>query len=392
VKYNDVRECANHGAALLAEVCRSMESGATPVNDLTGGLDSRLVASCSPRGDGPMQVTVSGGPHDPDVRLAKQVCDSIGWGCHVLPRQPAWSPAERWEYFRKAVLLNDGEFAGHEGDATLLVKTELARTFDLSITGGMGEIVRDFFWIQELTGLGQPKLDVERVFRYRFSSRFSDPPADLFDEDAIGGYIADEIAAAARVANQGGEETPNTAKLDALYIWKNSGHIGRYLGSSNSALTNIAPIGTRPVLEFALSVPFRYRLRGNLTRNMIWARSPKLAALPAEAGGSARPFTPLRPDLYVRHGVGFLSRGICKARVLAIQRGLLPRPPGSITQAFRLYLQDQGYLDPSQLRSAWLYRADGLDRFLSAARRGEIPERASLYALASVELVCRAIE
>jgi hypothetical protein len=128
---------------------------------------------------------------------------------------------------------------------------------------------------------------------------------------------------------------------------------------------------------------------------MIWARSPKLAALPTEAGGSAHPFTLLRPDLYVRHGVDFLGRGIRKASALAIQRGLLPRSPNGITpakEAFRLHLQDQGYLDPAQLSSAWLYRAEGLDRFLAAARRGEISEPASLYALASVELVCRAIE
>jgi hypothetical protein len=395
LKYEDVRECANHGTSILTAVCSSIESGATPVNDLTGGLDSRLVASCSPRGDGPMQVTVSGGPDDPDVRLAKEICGSLGWGCHILPAPPAWSPAERWEYFTKAVLLNDGELAGQEGDAPLLGKTELARTFDLSVTGGMGEILRDFFWRQQLTGLGQPELDVERVFRYRFSSRFSDPPAGLFEEDAVGQFIADEIAAATRVANEGGMDTPNTAKLDAMYIWKMSGHVGRYLGSSNAALTNVAPIGTRPVLEFALSVPFRYRLRGNLIRNMIATGSPELAALSTDTGGSARPYSPVHPELYLRHGLDFLSRGIRKTRQLAIRRGILPRPRVSVTQdteAFRLHMRDEGYLDPSELSSAWLYRAEGLERFLAAARRGDIPAPAALYALASVELVCRAVE
>jgi hypothetical protein len=342
-----------------------------------------------------MQVTVSGGPDDPDVRLAKEICASLGWGCHHLPVPPNWSPAERWEYFRKAVLLNDGELAGHEGDAPLLGKTELARTFDLSVTGGMGEILRDFFWRQQLTGLGRPELDVERVFRYRFSSRFSNPPVGLFDQGAIGEYMADEIAAATRVANEGGNETPNTAKLDAMYIWKSSGHVGRYLGSSNHAIASIAPIGTRPVLEFALSVPFRYRLRGNLIRNMIDARSAEIAALPTEFGGSARPFSPLRPGLYLRHGLDFLSRGIRKTRDLATQRGILPRPHASITrdaEAFGLSMRDQGYLDPSNLSSAWLYRAEGLEHLLAAARRGEVVDSTSLYALASVELVCRAIE
>jgi hypothetical protein len=72
----------------------------------------------------------------------------------------------------------------------------------------MGEILRDFFWRQQLTGLGRPELDVERVFRYRFSSRFSNPPVGLFDQAATGEYMADEIAAATRVANEGGNETP----------------------------------------------------------------------------------------------------------------------------------------------------------------------------------------
>jgi hypothetical protein len=185
------------------------------------------------------------------------------------------------------------------------------------------------------------------------------------------------------------------AKLDAMHIWKMSGHVGRYLGSSNSALTNVVPIGCRPALEFALSVPFRYRSRGDLIRNMIAARSTELASLPTEFVGSARPFSPLRPDLYLRQGLDFLTPGIRKTRDLATQRGLLPRPHVSITrdtEAFRLHMGDQSALDPSNLSSAWLYEADGLERFLVAARRGEISGSTSLHVLASVELVCRAVE
>jgi hypothetical protein len=394
VEYRDIRDCASQGAAVLAAVCSSVESGARPVNDLTGGLDSRLVASCSPHGDDRLQVTVSGATDDPDVVLAQGICSSLGWDCRHLPI-PNWDPAERWEYFTRAVLLNDGELGGHEGDAPLLGKTELARSFDLSVTGGMGEILRDFFWRQQLTGLGRPELDVERVFRYRFSSRFTDPPAGLFEDDATDAYIADEIAAATRVANQGGSDRPNTAKLDAIYVWKMSGHVGRYLGSSNSALTNVAPIGTRPMLEFALSVPYRYRLRGKLVRHMIADRSADIASLPTDTGGSARPFSVSNPDLYVKYGLDFLNRGTRKAKALAVRRGVLPKPRVSSTpdaEAFRRHMCDAGLLDPAALSSAGLYRAEGLERFLTAARRPDAVEPAALYALASVETTCRAVD
>ncbi|WP_131808451.1 hypothetical protein [Mycolicibacterium elephantis] len=394
--YSDVQECAKHGVSILTEVCNSINREATPVLDLTGGLDSRLVASCSHNGNDPLHVTVSGEPNDIDVQIATSISRKLGWHCYRLPT-PDWDAEQRWQYFRRAVFLNDGELAGHEGDSQLLGKTEIAKMFGVSVTGGMGGILRDFLWQQELWGLGRTRLNVERVFRYRFSSKYTDVPVTLFEKNAVDDYIETELATASQIANQS-ETSANTAKLDALFIWKESGHVGRYLGSSNSALTNVAPIGTRPVLEFALSVPFHYRLRGKLQRHMISAGSHQLAAMKTSYGGSAEPYSLLRPDLYARHLLWFLGRAARKSHSLAVQRGFPSSAPAGTKQAgrkvdeFRRYLADQRYFDPSHLSSASLYSPEGLERFLATAQGNDFIGPSSLYAFASIELICRAMD
>lgn len=382
--YRDARDCVEHGAETLAAVCDS--AGGNPVFDLTGGLDSRLVAACSRVTD----VTVSGESGETDVRLARRISNELGWRLHHLA-PPDWTFPQRWEYFSKAVLLNDGEFAGHEGDTQILGKEQLAETFDLAITGGMGEMLRDFFWQQELTGLGRPELDVARVFRYRFSANYTHAPASMFGDGWIGDYIAEETAAAQRVADQS-KDSPNTAKLDALYIWKNSGHVGRYLGSSNAAITGLVPIGTRPVLEYALSVPFKYRLRGNLTRRIITARSPRLAALPTAYGGPANPIEPRHPSLYVHNGLYSLGRAARKAWSLAAKRAPWPSPeePTVADGDFHCCLRGHGFLNHERLSSAHLYDEETLSGLLADADRLRVPYPI-LSAFASVELLCRSV-
>lgn len=390
--YKDIRECAHEGSSILSEVCRSAEAETRPVLDLTGGLDSRLIASCSSLSEDPLDVTVSGNADDADVLLAQSISRQFGWRCHHLPT-PAWNIADRWNYFTKAVLLNEGELAGHQGDSQLLGKTQLAASFDLAETGGMGEILRDFFWKQELCGLRSPRLDIERVFRYRFSSNFSTPPPRLFAPGVIEDYFATEVAAARKVAH-GAESSTKTQKLDVLYIWKNSGHVGRYLGSSNAALTNIAPIGTRPVLEFALSVPYRFRLRANLVRHMIAMRSPSLARFPTTYGSSAQPLSLRRPADLIQVGADFTGRSIRKIRAVAVHRRETPPSQPSMSdpslEAFRRHLQENGLLEPSNLLSASFYDPSGLESALADARQGRVTESTFLYAIASIELVVRA--
>jgi hypothetical protein len=393
-KYDRVEDCAEHGSELLEEACGAIEaSSARSVYDLTGGLDSRLVVSAATSASSVHDVTVTGAFDSVDVRLSKMIAEELGWTWHHFPIPPEWN-GSRWDYFRKAVFLNDGEMPGHNGDGTLHRKKEVSRLFDVSITGGLGELLRDFFWQQEISGLGtSSELNLDRVFRYRFSSNFSRVPSDLFDVGFLRKYISGELETANAVISEE-PDSPKTMKLDALYIWKNSGHVGRYLGSSNAMLTTLAPIGLRPVIEFGLSVPYRYRLRGNLARHMILRQSNTLAGLPTAYGGSAKPYSALRPDRYLQHGLYFLSRAVRKARQIAVQRGILPSAglTNMDDQVFRSHVEGLGFFITSNLVSAPLYKPEGLENFLGFLQRGEPANFDQIYALVSVELVCRALE
>jgi hypothetical protein len=396
-EYRCIEDCADAGSDILTRTCSSIErSFNRPVFDLTGGLDSRVVVSASSNTIKRPQVFVTGPRDDLDVRISENIAEGLGWEWNYLPTPYDWAD-NRWNFFRKAVFLNDGEIPGHMGDRVIFGKTWLSRRFDGSITGSLGELLRDFFWQQQLTGLGKTsQLDLTHVFRYRFSANFLKLPPELFQSDLLEEYVSSEIATANTIVSKE-PDSLNTMKLDALYLWKNSGHFGRFLGSSTSVLTTIAPIGLRPMVEFALSVPFRYRLRGNLIRHMITRQNNTLARYPTTYGVSAEAHSMIRIDRHIQHGLYFLSRAIKKARQIVTQNPLLSIGSGAdaVTledKQFRMRLNDLGYLHASNLVSAPLFNAEGLEVLLNQARLGRAVSPNHLYALATIEMVCRAID
>src|SRR3712207_6613890 len=71
VSYGSIREAADAAAAVVVDRVARYATSASPVLcDLTGGLDSRLVASAASTAGLKFTVTVNGLPDHQDVRIA----------------------------------------------------------------------------------------------------------------------------------------------------------------------------------------------------------------------------------------------------------------------------------------------------------------------------------
>lgn len=394
VRYRNLNEAIEDGVGRMRGCCESIRNTfALPIMDLTGGLDTRLVAAGMLRGEGDrLHVTVSGPPDNIDVRIAHQAARLFGWD--MLPFAPSarWGD-ERWPLFQQGVALSDGELTGNRVDHVMAVKRVIRDAGGVAVTGGGGEMFRDFFWQQEFLRIGRTShLDIARLIRYRFFFNGYFERA-LLGSDWHRDFLATEIDTIRQIADLE-PDALNTAKLDAIYVWKTGGHVGRYGAASMPLAISISPLATRDLVEYAIGVPWRYRRRGRLVRGLITKMSPRLAKLPTTNGSSAEPLSLLSPLQLLKYGASSARTLVRKVSQLLTGRSLLRDPsaskydPSPDIELARV-LKDEGMLRPENLLSAGLYPPDGLADFLGRAARPDFTRHQQLQVLVSLELVCR---
>lgn len=393
VFYRKIEDAAEQAVYILRSCCRGIRKlFSNAICDLTSGLDSRLVVSAFTEPGSYMNVTVNGDDDHLDVVVASQIAQHFGWTCFRGSRPTNWGQL-RWPYFQKAAVLTEGELAADHADATLMGKARLAKEFDASLTGGMGEICRDFFWQQEFFKIGKTcHLDVARLCRYRFFFNCR-PDMSLFKRDWRKQYMHEQVNLAQQIADLA-PDACNTAKLDTLYIWKNCGHVGRYVGACFPIIPSMVPLGTQPFVEFCMSVPYQYRLGGKLVRHIITKTHPDLAKFPTWYGGSAEPLCIRKPVNYVPYLTNVFKKGVRKAGQLTIKKPIFKDPCAhrvhrSDDIAFLNILQTEGWLDIDNLKTSNLYDPDGLQNFLKQARSSKFNLFSQLYPIISLELLCR---
>ena len=221
-----------------------------------------------------------------------------------------------------------------------------------------------------------------RLLRYRFFPAVR-PNLGLFHADWRADYVADQVRTAAAIAGLA-PDALNTQKLDAIYLWKSSGHVGRYAGAVWPLLASPAPLATAELLEWAAAVPWRFRLAGRLVRHMITRMHPTLAALPTCYGGSAEPIRLTRPAHVTRYAVGAGARLVRKLGLMTVRHPIFTnptaRPPEPAWNRDLVTRFDaEGLLDAP----------DGLSAFLAAARGPDFTDFNQLYAIVTIETLCR---
>jgi len=394
--YRKLKEAAEEGLMLLQRSCRRIyQVWPRCALDLTAGLDSRLVVATIASLGFPVRVTVSGHQSDLDVAIARQISQHLEWPLLQFAEPPDWGQ-RRWELFKQGVCLAEGELAGSAIDGTIRVKLALSDLVDAALSGGGGELYRDFFWQQEFFKIGKTSdLDISRVFRYRFLFS-AGPNMGLFRKDWRADYVSDQIQIARQIVDLE-PDALNTAKLDALYLWKSSGHFARYSGAVYPLIASPLVLLSRDLFEYLVALPWQYRVRGRLVRQIITQAHPKLAAMPTWYGGSAEPMRITRPQNYLPYAFGAFKKLVRKFGQLTIGHPIFPDPcrwrvnPSCNTE-FVALLDREGFLDIDNLQTVDLYDADGLRSFLSRAHNPDFQDFSLLYAIVTIELLYRMCE
>jgi hypothetical protein len=361
------REAVARVSETVRDLARRLTEGENVVFDLTGGMDTRLLAAGIRRVDPPGIGTrftwnVVGAAELADTRVAEEVAQALRWPFRRLDRIPS-EDSDPAQLVADAVL-SDGNCLIDAAFGRLRHEEHEGGAFGRA--GGMGgELLRGWLWGQEFLRLGRTsRVNFESLLLYRFRpSRSIDsaalgngwPTLPEHDDAILGPYRS--------IADAGGDRV-NAYKLDVI-----AQHKLLYL--SYHWLVGVRrvrlPFVSWEFCREVLSIPWRLRATRRLLLQVFADLSPELTRIPTSKG---EPMTPLGLDslpLYSKRVASELWRGV--PFVLARLRRSTPHansapppPPGSWTSVVREARHLAALFDPAFVRAGWDFDPPSADR------------------------------
>ena len=375
-------------AALAVDRLARYGAVANPVlSDLTGGLDTRLLASAAHAANLDLTVTVNGPSDAEDVLIARELAQVMNWDIRHFDTRALWTAKVTPELRQELVYRTNGELRFSEIYHHFVSRPLLGQHFGLHMIGTGGDFYRTFPW--------------EESFKMQYKSLATlTPPADLVNFDGLSclyAHLQPKIAGSD--CRRLGASV--TQQWDATFVWKMTSHISLYLTAVHNWLPSVAPMMSAGILEKAISMPWKLRLGGQLQRQVIACLSPRAAAVESwhsarrERRGTAQPG--LKTVAFeMRRYAGRLTSAV-KRRVIqrAFGKKEPEKPPVSlVTTATLPYLTPEfrRFLDPGTMYSRALYTADGLARALSGDDEQWQAKTTLIVKIAQVEQLCRELD
>lgn len=249
---------------------------------LSGGLDSRLAlaalraAGCRPR------LFVYGGPDDADVRIARDIAAAEGYEIDWVDKE-AWrtlTPDEFPEQVERNFQLYDGlPNYGElfENGANAAAREARHDGGALSVSGGCGEIFRNFFFLPNRS------FSAAAVARTFFARYAGSDVTDAFDERAFLRALADKILAAlgrpgdrARLPRPLVEQIYPRVRCRAIF--------GREISLETWYGAYLMPFLDHRLVAEAMKLPLALKNAGRFEAMLLAAIDPALARMPSAYG------------------------------------------------------------------------------------------------------------
>lgn len=320
--------------------------------DLTGGIDSRLIAVLLSSVGLRFEAAVRGEPDSSEVLTAQSVADQLGVNLHIHPNDASNFETSIPSLFR----ISDGLFDLCVAHGPLQVQEDRRRRgITLMISGVGGELFKDFWWLQDFPFYGWKRPDLAKLYVYRIA-----PKALRHD------YIASRYQAISRnhlarflIDAQRFVADRNTSTYDQLYYYvKMRDLVGRFVSNHISVLTPYAPYLEIHAARVGYHLPPTKRFFNRFHRELTTHYNAAVASIPTTEGGISVSSETLRlfcdlsrytHDKFRRATHKLANRRIRKLRATtpsSTQLGKLVRRNAETHNAFE-QLKERGILNPA---------------------------------------------
>ncbi|MGZ6679823.1 MAG: asparagine synthase-related protein [Solirubrobacteraceae bacterium] len=260
--------------------------------DLTGGSDSRLVATLLARDRGlDLECAVTGVAGYADIEIARRVAEALGRPLHVHHHEISHLEAEIPDLFESSDALCD-LLTFHRPRQNTLARRE--RGVQVAISGAGGELYKDFWWLQDLPRYRSANSRLERLFDLRF--RAVGLPVELLQGD----YAA--AAAQVRARTLGAMRDLvmplNTQTYDRIYYeMKMRAVAARFISMTSRLLACDSPLLDPELVRVGYALPRTERFYNRFHRHTLTAVNPQVARLGTGEGGMSLSSEPVRQAL-----------------------------------------------------------------------------------------------
>ena len=296
--------------------------------DLTGGTDSRLIAALlAPDLD--LEFAISGTAGNSDIEIAERVASALDRPLHVLHHRVEDLDADVGDLFDASDGLCD-MLTFHRMRQNALARR--ARRVEVAITGGGGELYKDFWWLQDFPRYRSRRSDLERLFDMRFRA------VALPD-----GLLAGEYASAAsqtrdRVLEAMRERVMplNTQTYDRIYYEMKMWSIP-FASLVSRLIPCDAPLLDPELVRLGFAQRRSERFMNRFHRRVVTATAPDVARIGTTQGGMSLSAEPARQAadafLYAANGVRRLTAKVRQRVGQSTLRQELPDNPSLIPAA-----------------------------------------------------------
>jgi hypothetical protein len=291
--------------------------------DLTGGIDSRLLAVMLSYFGLPFELALSGNAEHEDVEIARNVAKGLDRDFFLTPHDP--HKTDWTELFS----ISDGLFdLGRSDRSAQLQRDRAARGVTLAVSGAGGELFKDFWWLQDFPFYTRKASNLERLYSMRFAAaKQKTVLVGPRYQDAADGLRKRMLGTLGTLV-----EPTNTETYDRVYYGlKMREFAGRFLTNSSKFLGVHAPYLDRESVRIGYNLDRSERFFNRFHRRIMTKYSPKIAKMATTEGGmgcSAATFE-LSKDLikYVSDRSSRLKRKLKQRRGAALKPSQGPDHP-----------------------------------------------------------------
>jgi asparagine synthetase B (glutamine-hydrolysing) len=360
--------------------------------DLSGGFDSRIVTMVLDQTGIPFKANSVGSPGQPDVEIARTITREMGWEHQIFDVPDTW-PQECPRHLKDALGRGDAHLSVFLLAPVLWTHRQKARQYTTLLTGLGGEMWRGPLWWPERRNLAK---STEVHYDRQLWSLMHPVPNSVFVSDASQ-RVAEELMGRFRRVGDRYPDSPNTVKLDWLWVYRNTSHAGAWASAAVGPLRLLHILFSKEIVPHVISLNHRWK-RGNLLARVMFEQySPTLANIEVEGRGPAAPQRLTNYYRFIPSRIGLYKKALNKVGQIATGRSLWPAR--TYTSYSRLEWR-QGILEfaeaeklfhPSEMRSGSLYDFEQLRVFLSQAQTEGFAQDEFLGRVITVELALRAV-